>query len=210
MGIEVNMAANYAKTSKGISTAALRSQLMGLINFTGTHKDQADKYRQLLKTVLTNTGQELIDGLRLFVEAIVNEHVSLVISRQILNDVGSELSKLPDDLSKMLSHFTLEKVNPRVISFEEQVAGIRFHLANIYERNQQWRDAATVLVGIPLETGQKQYSVECKLGTYLKIARLYLEDNDSVQAELFINRASLLQAETNSEELQVNGFLALF
>lgn len=168
------MAANY-----GISTAALRSQLMGLINFTGTHKDQADKYRQLLKTVLTNTGQELIDGLRLFVEAIVNEHVSLVISRQILNDVGSELSKLPDDLSKMLSHFTLEKVNPRVISFEEQVAGIRFHLANIYERNQQWRDAATVLVGIPLETGQKQYSVECKLGTYLKIARLYLEDNDS-------------------------------
>jgi len=59
-------------------------------------------------------------------------------------------------------------------------------------------------VGIPLETGQKQYSVECKLGTYLKIARLYLEDNDSMQAELFINRASLLQAETNSEELQVN------
>ncbi|KAH8257812.1 hypothetical protein KR038_001538, partial [Drosophila bunnanda] len=191
------------KSNMGISTAILRNQLMGLNNFPGTHKDQADKYRQLLKTVLANTGQELIDGLRLFVEAIVNEHVSLVISRQILNDVGVELSKLPDDLSKQLSHFTLEKVHPRVISFEEQVAGIRFHLANIYERNQQWREAATVLVGIPLETGQKQYSVECKLGTYLKIARLYLEDNDSVQAELFINRASLLQAETNSEELQV-------
>ncbi|KAH8394935.1 hypothetical protein KR222_011252 [Zaprionus bogoriensis] len=187
----------------GITTAALRSQLMGLTNLIATHKDQADKYRQLLKTVLSNTGPELIDTLKIFVEAIVNEHVSLVIARQILNDVGVELSKLPDDMSKELSHFTLEKVHPRVISFEEQVAGIRFHLANIYERNQLWRDAATVLVGIPLETGQKQYSVECKLGTYLKIARLYLEDNDSVQAELFINRASLLQAETNSEELQV-------
>ncbi|ALC41033.1 CSN4 [Drosophila busckii] len=187
----------------GITTAMLRTQLMGLTNFIGTHKDQADKYRQLLKSVLSNTGPELIDTLKLFVEAIVNEHVSLVIARQILNDVGVELSKLPDDMSKQLSHFTLEKVHPRVISFEEQVAGIRFHLANIYERNQQWRDAATVLVGIPLETGQKQYSVECKLGTYLKIARLYLEDNDSVQAELFINRASLLQAETSSEELQV-------
>lgn len=187
----------------GIPAAVLRTQLMGLTNFIGTHKDQADKYRQLLKSVLSNTGPELIDTLKLFVEAIVNEHVSLVIARQILNDVGVELSKLPDDMSKQLSHFTLEKVHPRVISFEEQVAGIRFHLANIYERNQQWRDAATVLVGIPLETGQKQYSVECKLGTYLKIARLYLEDNDSVQAELFINRASLLQAETNSEELQV-------
>ncbi|XP_030387561.1 COP9 signalosome complex subunit 4 [Scaptodrosophila lebanonensis] len=187
----------------GISTAVLKTQLLGLINFTGTHKDQADKYRQLLKTILANTGTELVDTLKLFVDAIVNEHVSLVISRQILNDVGVELSKLSDDLSKQLSHYTLNKVHPRVISFEEQVAGIRFHLANIYERNEQWRDAAMVLVGIPLETGQKQYSVECKLGTYLKIARLYLEDNDPVQAELFINRASLLQAETNSEELQV-------
>lgn len=42
-----------------------------------------------------------------------------------------------------------------MISFEEQVASIRQHLADIYERNQNWREAANVLVGIPLETGQK-------------------------------------------------------
>lgn len=47
------------------------------------------------------------------------------------------------------------QVQPRVISFEEQVASIRQHLASIYEREQNWRDAANVLVGIPLETGQK-------------------------------------------------------
>lgn len=39
--------------------------------------------------------------------------------------------------------------------FGLQVAAIRQHLANIYEREQNWRDAANVLVGIPLETGQK-------------------------------------------------------
>lgn len=50
---------------------------------------------------------------------------------------------------------TLCKVQPRVISFEEQVASIRQHLADIYEREQSWREAANVLVGIPLETGQK-------------------------------------------------------
>lgn len=49
----------------------------------------------------------------------------------------------------------------------------------------------------------RQYSVDYKLETYLKIARLYLEDGDPVQAEAYINRASLLQAETKSEELQV-------
>lgn len=65
------------------------------------------------------------------------------------------LVNLPDDVSKAVSHFTLEKVQPRVISFEEQVASIRQHLAHIFEREGNWKDAANVLVGIPLETGQK-------------------------------------------------------
>ena len=42
-----------------------------------------------------------------------------------------------------------------------------------------------------------------KLRTYLRIARLYLEDDDPVQAEVFINRASLLQNETRDEKLQI-------
>lgn len=78
-----------------------------------------------------------------------------MISRQILTDVSLQLTNLPDIVSKSVSHFTLEKVQPRVISFEEQVASIRQHLAEIYEREQNWREAANVLVGIPLETGQK-------------------------------------------------------
>ena len=39
-------------------------------------------------------------------------------------------------------------------------------------RGGYWSEAAKVLVGIPLETGQKQYSVDFKLETYLKISRL--------------------------------------
>lgn len=35
--------------------------------------------------------------------------------------------------------------------------------------------------------------MDYKLDVYLRIARLYLEDDDAVQAEAFINRASLLQ-----------------
>ena len=50
----------------------------------------------------------------------------------------------------------------------------------------------------------RQYSTDYKLETYLKIARLYLEDDDAVQAEAFINRASILQADTKNEELQIH------
>ncbi|GIY39816.1 COP9 signalosome complex subunit 4 [Caerostris extrusa] len=183
--------------------ANVKQHLASLSGLGGTPKDQADRYRGVLDNIVKATGIELAEGLQSFVESIVNENVSLVISRQLLTDVGTHLTKLPDDVSKAVSHFTLDKVQPRVVSFEEQVASIRQHLADIYEKEQSWREAAAVLVGIPLETGQKQYSVDYKLDTYLKIARLYLEDDDPVQAEAFINRASLLQAESKDEHLQI-------
>jgi COP9 signalosome complex subunit 4 len=52
-----------------ISAAALRSQLITLTNSTGIHKEQADKYRNLLDQVLLNTGAELSETLKLFIEA---------------------------------------------------------------------------------------------------------------------------------------------
>ncbi|XP_076662829.1 COP9 signalosome subunit 4 [Andrena cerasifolii] len=186
-----------------VTAAAVRQQLTNLAYSGGSHKDQAEKYRAILDSILLSSGEELVDALKIFIEAIVNEYVSLVISRQVLTDVSNRLLFLPDEISKAVSHYTLDKIQPRVISFEEQVASIRQHLADIYERNQNWREAANVLVGIPLETGQKQYTVDYKLETYLKIARLYLEDDDPVQAEAFINRASLLQAESKNEQLQI-------
>lgn len=87
--------------------------------------------------------------------SVVNDQVSLVISRQILTEICVQLTKLPDEASSEISHFTLDRVQPRVISFEEQVATIRQHLASIYERKEQWREAASVLGLIPLETGQR-------------------------------------------------------
>ncbi|XP_015784297.1 COP9 signalosome complex subunit 4 [Tetranychus urticae] len=171
----------------------------------GSPKDQTDKYRVILDAIVANQNiNELIEGVKLFVKSIINESVSLVISRQLLIDIAAMLTKFQNDVTKSIAHFILDKVQPRVISFEEQVAAIRQHLAGIYEKEEQWKEAANVLVGIPLETGQKHYTADYKLETYLKIARLYLEDEDPVQAEAFINRASMLQASTQNEQLQVH------
>ncbi len=43
-----------------------------------------------------------------------------------LIEVSSTLAKLEDSVSKAVSHFTLEIVQPRVISFEDQVGSIRW------------------------------------------------------------------------------------
>lgn len=184
------MAAQYKTQLAQMSTSA-------------PHRDLAEKYKSILNSILELGEDELVDGLKALIEAIVNENVSLVISRQLLSDVANELVKIEDPVSKAVSHYTLEVVQPRVISFEEQVGAIRQHLADIYEREQNWKQAAQVLVGIPLETGQKQYSVDYKLETYLKIARLYLEDEDPVQGEAYINRAAQIQTQTSDDRLLV-------
>lgn len=60
-------------------------------------------------------------NISIFLLTVVNENVSLVISRQLLTDFCTHLPNLPDTTAKAVYHFTLEKIQPRVISFEEQV-----------------------------------------------------------------------------------------
>ena len=43
----------------------------------------------MLDSILTFGEDELVEGLKAFIEAIVNENVSLVISRQLLSEVYS-------------------------------------------------------------------------------------------------------------------------
>ena len=74
--------------------AQFRQQLANLTNSGGSHRDLADKYRAILENILTFGEDELVEGLKSFIEAIVNENVSLVISRQLLSEVGSTLVRL--------------------------------------------------------------------------------------------------------------------
>ncbi|XP_030835450.1 COP9 signalosome complex subunit 4 isoform X2 [Strongylocentrotus purpuratus] len=184
--------------------ASMKQQLSTLLNAGGAPKDLTEKYRKILNDILQLGEDDLVNGLQFFIETMVKESVSLVISRQLLLEVCNQLPQLPDPVSQRVSHFLLEKVHPRAVSFEEQMGSVRQHLSSIYEKEQNWREAARILVGIPLETGQKQYQVDYKLETYLKIARLYLEDDDPVEAEVYIKRASMLQAESKSEQLHIH------
>lgn len=109
------------------------------------------RYRQILDKAIQFTDADQLESLKAFVEAsmrcplsacqpvkpgskpdvipqyfsssftVVNENVSLVISRQLLTDFCTHLPNLPDATAKAVYHFTLEKIQPRVISFEEQV-----------------------------------------------------------------------------------------
>ncbi|OQR72055.1 COP9 signalosome complex subunit 4-like [Tropilaelaps mercedesae] len=186
-----------------MSAVQYRQLLAGLQSSAGSPKEQADRYREVLDNILTiSTDAERNEGLKIFIESVVNENVSLVISRQLLSDVAANLQSMGiGPMPKELCLFTLEKLQPRLISFQEQDATIRQHLAEILEQENRWQDAATVLSEIPFDNGQKQYTKEYKLKTYLRIARLYLDCGEINKAEAFVNRASLLHPDQEHEHL---------
>lgn len=98
---------------------------------------------------------ERIEELKDFINLIINESVGLVISRQLFTDLCSMLPNLTKDDSRLIANYALDKIQPRAISFEDQVTLYRQFLSEIYEKEGDFREAARILSGIPLETGQK-------------------------------------------------------
>lgn len=165
------------------------SRALADINSSADHKTKTEKYKVLLGDLVKAKN---VANLRTFIDHMVDEQTPLVISRTLLHSFAGILRELTPAMQKDIGHYTLEKVQPRVVAFEEQVSSIRVQLATIYEDEENWREAARILVAIPLDSGQRFLSPEEKVDIYVKIARLYLEDEESVQAEAYINRAAEL------------------
>lgn len=80
----------------------------------------------------------------------------MAASRQLLTILLSNyLSRLSSEQKKEVALYALERIASRAISFEEQVGIYRTFLADIYQEENNWGEAAKVLCGIQLESAQK-------------------------------------------------------
>lgn len=73
-------------------------------------------------------------------------------------------------------------------SFLEQAAALRGLIADGHEANEDFRDAARVLADIPLESSQRRVSDAEKCAVWVRIVRLYLEEDDTTTAETYLNK----------------------
>ena len=89
------------------------------------------------------------------------------------------------------------------MSYEEQSAAIREQLATVYEAQEEWSSAAQALAGIDLDSGMRVLDPEYKLDKNVKIAMLFLEDDDAVSAETYIKKASSLLSSCKNEEVEL-------
>eukprot|EP01117_Protostelium_nocturnum_P008432 TRINITY_DN3016_c0_g1_i2.p1 TRINITY_DN3016_c0_g1~~TRINITY_DN3016_c0_g1_i2.p1 ORF type:complete len:259 (+),score=96.31 TRINITY_DN3016_c0_g1_i2:734-1510(+) len=166
----------------------------------GDHKLKTDKYKALLDDFIKGNKTKDLES---FVDHMLDEKTPLVVSRTMLQSFATSIANLPVESRKEIAVYALEKTQPRVVAFEEQVSIIRLDLAQVYEDQEDWIEAAKVLIAIPLESGNRVLEPDYKVNIYIKIAQLYLEEEESVDAEKYVNRASEMIHQVKSDELKL-------
>jgi len=166
----------------------------------GTNDQKQDAYKKVLQDLFKEANE---DGLIEFVNHLMSEEVSTIISRPILKEFALQVSQVQNvDLHKNLAIRSLQIIQPRVVGFEEQVHIIRSKLSDLYLDESDFIEAAKVLRGIPIDSSQWVMSDEDKAALYVKISQLYLEENEWVEAEQFINKASLINIRDKTVSLR--------
>lgn len=169
---------------------------------TLNQKDKGTAYLSLLSGIFTSQGSNNIaHDLHVLVDHLINQDAGIIAGRQVLTELVKSLTSatIPDkELRKAIVEDILSIIQLRATSYEEQVNLLKFELADILEHEEDWSGAARVLRGINLEASQR--SDEEKLRVYIRIVRLLLEDEDSVQAETYYNRATSLIHSTGDRE----------
>lgn len=164
-------------------------------------KERTAQYRDVVTECLAGGGN--VEGLKAMVTHMMSDDVPLVISRQILQTLCQEVvTTLPAEQQKETAAFALEKMSPRVMSFDEQVSVLREGLSKLYQNDAEWSRAAKMLAGIDLDSGTRVLSDEYKLRKCVQIAMLYLEDDDAVNADTFIKKASFLLSACKDDTLE--------
>ncbi|KAF5387669.1 hypothetical protein D9615_000441 [Tricholomella constricta] len=174
---------------------------------TLSQKDKGPAFIALIPEILARPDPSaLVADLHNLVDTVVNQDsVGLVVGRQVLSElvkILGEASIKDVELRKRVVEDTLNTVQPRIVSYEEQVNTLRFQLADLLEEEEEWSEAARVLMGISLDSGQRRVASRDgdKLRVYVRIVRLLLEDEENVQAETYYNRAALLVHSADDRE----------
>uniref|UniRef100_A0A1A9WCS1 PSMD12/CSN4-like N-terminal domain-containing protein n=1 Tax=Glossina brevipalpis TaxID=37001 RepID=A0A1A9WCS1_9MUSC len=177
-------------------------RLLSINSFQGSLMEHDYLYQSLLDEIFTNAGQACYDAYEVFVDNMISGKVSFVLAGLTMTNVVSRLSQLNDIQSMNLAQITLKKLEKNPI-FEKHIADLIQLVVEIVERHGFASEAAKTLATLPLETNSTYNTPLFKFDTYVKIARLFLAADDVDQAEIYINRAAVLQAKITAQQSNV-------
>ena len=170
-----------------------------------SHQDRLSGYVTLLEQIVIDSPLSTISAdLAAFVNSILEENLGVVAARPLLGSYVEALRRVKNAEVKVeAGQHALQALQSRVVSFEEQDALLREILADAYQEEENYEEAAKVLQGIQLESSQRKVPDDMKVKIWIRICRLYLEEDNVTNAEIYLNRAKNVLYKVDDKELKL-------
>ncbi|MCJ1297685.1 COP9 signalosome complex subunit 4 [Hypocenomyce scalaris] len=188
-----------------MASSDITSALANLESPSTPQQNKPSGYSKLLHQILASpTPQRLSSNLAAFIDSLLGEGLGIVAARPLLGSFVEALKTIANAETKIQAgQHALQALQPRVVSFEEQDALIREILADAFQEQEDYTDAAKVLEGIQLNSSQRKISDDERVKTWIRICRCYLEEDDTTSAETYLNRAKTLLYKVEDKELNL-------
>ena len=178
------------------------ASLSSIERSTSSQGDKVAQFSSLLNRIITESISDMLaPNLHAFIDSVLAESIGIVASRPIFSEFVAAVEPITDlQARKKICVYTIEKLRPRIVSFEEQDSKLREMLASVYEAEDDNAEAAKALQGITLESSQRLIDDQYKLDIYIRIMRNLLEEDDTTAAESYLNRAMHLIDKSSKPE----------
>lgn len=176
---------------------------------TSNPPNKLHQYNTLLTTITTTPNpHERAQDLIYYLDSVLTEDLSIVSARPILDAFIAALHAQPPETQIKVGQHAVTLLQSRSTSVEEQDAQLRELLADAYESQEEYASAARALQGIHIDSSQRLVADSAKVRLWVRIVRLYLEEDDTTSAEAFLNRIKNLPSKIEDHELKLHFKLA--
>eukprot|EP00405_Crypthecodinium_cohnii_P046271 CAMPEP_0206578510 /NCGR_PEP_ID=MMETSP0325_2-20121206/32005_1 /ASSEMBLY_ACC=CAM_ASM_000347 /TAXON_ID=2866 /ORGANISM="Crypthecodinium cohnii, Strain Seligo" /LENGTH=398 /DNA_ID=CAMNT_0054084161 /DNA_START=108 /DNA_END=1300 /DNA_ORIENTATION=+ len=183
------------------SSSSIVQTLNAIVTETSDANARMEKFTELVGTLV---GNHDIPRLKELADCMLAEQTQFALfARPILQQVTEKMEQLRNSELKELGLHILDQLRGRVVSFEEEDFVIRELLANVFQAEGEWSEAAKCLAAINLEAGSRCRTPQQKAEKYVQIAQYYLEDDDAVSADTFCTRAAMVMHEVQDVPLNL-------
>ncbi|KAL5001664.1 hypothetical protein BDV10DRAFT_182230 [Aspergillus recurvatus] len=175
------------------------------IEVSASPQNKLQLYNNLLSEIVSTSPEpQLADDLIYYLGTVLSEDLSIVAARPILDSFIDILRKLTSETQIKVGQHAVTLLQSRSTSVEEQDAQIREILADAYQAEEEYIAAAKALQGIHIDSSQRLVSDSAKVKLWIRIVRLYLEEDDTTSAEAFLNKIKNLPSKIEDHELKLH------
>ncbi|WYZ34922.1 hypothetical protein EsH8_I_001198 [Colletotrichum jinshuiense] len=168
--------------------------------------DKAAAYEAIIADIKNlSSPPTAADDLNAVLDAFFDASLGIVSTRALLASFVAAVRELKnDDLWIAVGSHTLSQLSTQPSSFLDQAAAVRELVSEAHENNEDFLDAAKTLAEIPLDGSQRKVTNDDKARVWVRIARNYLEVDDTTAAETYVNKLKNIMHTVQDRDLDLH------